>query len=104
MSATTAPALDPVIHPLLRFRFCAALAGTGVGGTVEFVVLRDALDVSDSQLSKIAAVLKEAGYVTVSKQAADGRRRTWLSLTGAGRRAYGGHVAALREIAATTGA
>ena len=34
----------------------------------------------------------------LSKAASEGRQRTWASLTRAGRKAYTGHVAALRRI------
>ena len=57
------------------------------------------LGVADSVLSKHVRVLHEAGYVDVHKSACGSRVRTSLSLTSAGRAAYGGHVAALRAIA-----
>jgi DNA-binding MarR family transcriptional regulator len=64
----------------------------------EFATVRDALEVSDSVLSKHVAVLEEAGYVKRRKGTHLGRRTTWLSLTTRGRKALRGHVAALREL------
>ena len=49
-------------------------------------------------LSKHVKTLEEAGYVAVRKVASDGRQRTWLSLTSAGRKAFANHAAALRAL------
>ena len=65
---------------------------------IEFSVLREALDVSDSVLSKHVATLAEAGYVRSRKGTHEGRRTTWLALSPAGRKALRTHVAALRAI------
>ena len=65
---------------------------------VEFAVLRDNLEVSDSVLSKHVATLADAGYVRSRKGTLAGRRTTWVSATSAGRRVLRSHVAALRAI------
>ena len=65
---------------------------------VEFAVLRDALGVSDSVLSKHLATLADAGYVSSRKGTHDGRRTTWVALSPSGRNVLRNHVAALREI------
>lgn len=65
---------------------------------IEFSVLRDALDVSDSVLSKHISTLADAGYVRSRKGTHEGRRTTWLALSSAGRKALRAHVAALRAI------
>ena len=88
--------LDEVIHAPVRFSIVAALAGVDYA---EFATIRDAVEVTDSTLSKQASVLEKAGYVKVSKGYVGKRPRTWLSLTGDGRRAYESHLAALRAIA-----
>jgi DNA-binding MarR family transcriptional regulator len=64
----------------------------------EFATVRDALEVSDSVLSKHLAALEEAGYVRRRKGVHRGRRTTWVALTARGRTALGAHVAALREL------
>ena len=64
----------------------------------EFAVLRDALGVSDSVLSKHLATLAEAGYVRTRKGMHEGRRTTWAALSPAGRKVLRNHVAVLREI------
>ena len=91
-------ALDPVIHPPARLQVAAVLAAVT---EAEFAVVRDAVGVSDSVLSKHLSALAEAGYVKLRKAALGGRQRTWASLTREGRRAFAAHVAALQALAAT---
>jgi DNA-binding MarR family transcriptional regulator len=64
----------------------------------EFSTVRDALEVSDSVLSKHLAALEGVDYVTRRKGVHRGRRTTWIALTPRGRRALRTHVAALREL------
>jgi DNA-binding MarR family transcriptional regulator len=70
---------------------------------VEFSFVRDHVEVSDSVLSKQMSALEQAGYIKVRKGFVGKRPRTWLSLTGEGRRVFARHLAALREIAAANG-
>jgi hypothetical protein len=44
--------------------------------------------------------LEEASYIAIRKQAANGRQRTWAALSAKGRRAFAGHIAELKRIAA----
>jgi DNA-binding MarR family transcriptional regulator len=91
--------LDEVIHAPKRLAICAFLQR--IDGA-EFPVIRDALGVSDSVLSKHLSALAEAQYVKLEKRIAAGesRSRTWASLTLLGRAALHDHVAALRRIVA----
>jgi DNA-binding MarR family transcriptional regulator len=86
---------NPLIHGQNRLQICAILTLTA---EVEFKVLREKLEVSDSVLSKHLKSLEEAYYVRLSKRTDMGRQRTWLSLSPDGRKAYSGHVKALQEI------
>ena len=70
---------------------------------VEFSFARVHVEVSDSVLSKQMSALEQAGYIKVRKGFVGKRPRTWLSLTGEGRRVFARHLAALREIAAANG-
>jgi DNA-binding MarR family transcriptional regulator len=56
------------------------------------------LGVADSVVSKHLKVLQDAGYISLSKPTGLGRVKTWIELTPAGRKAYAGHVAALKEL------
>lgn len=86
---------DELIHAPNRLKICALLAPVA---SLEFIVLCEQLGVSDSVLSKHIKSLVDADYVTVNKKTSEGRQRTWLSLSPAGRKAFNGHVAALKEI------
>ncbi|TQV87238.1 transcriptional regulator [Aliikangiella coralliicola] len=86
---------DNLIHAPNRLQICAILAASA---EIEFKVLRNELDVSDSVLSKHIKLLEEAGYVLLNKRADFGRQRTWLSLSSTGRAAFTEHVAALKQI------
>lgn len=87
---------DEVIHQPTRLRLCAALS---TATEVEFAALEEALSISTSLLSKQLKVLTDAGYVVLDRRSQPvGRPRVWVRLTPAGRRAYAGHVKALRAI------
>ncbi len=90
------PQFDSVIHAPGRLQICALLASVDQG---EFAALRDAIGVSDSVMSKHISQLEDTGYVAVRKAALNGRSRTWLSLTAAGRKAFATHVAELNRLA-----
>lgn len=92
--------LDPVIHAPNRLQMCCMLAAVD---TIDFATVREALDVSESVLSKHVKTLEEAGYVKVRKAASAGRQRTWLSLAPDGRKALKGHLAALRTMMTEAG-
>jgi len=87
--------LDPLIHAPLRLRVVTTLSAVS---EVEFATLRDALEVSDSVLSKHISALVDAGYLRSRKGIREGRRTTWIGLTGAGQKALREHVAALRRL------
>lgn len=93
---------DPNTWPLVlaaapvRFSIVAALADVD---EAEFGHVRDAVETSDSVLSKQSTQLEAAGYVRIRKGYVGKRPRTWLSLTSAGRDAYARHLEALRTIA-----
>ncbi|MBO9558225.1 MAG: transcriptional regulator [Caulobacter sp.] len=89
--------LDPVIHAPNRLQMCCMLAAVD---TIDFATIREALDVSESVLSKHIKTLEETAYVTVRKTPLDGRVRTWVGLTAAGRKALKGHLAALKAMMA----
>jgi DNA-binding MarR family transcriptional regulator len=90
-------ALDPALVAPARLQLMSMAAATS---KIEFITLRDAIDVSDSVLSKHLAALAAEGYLRSTKGMHQGRRTTWVSLTAQGRAALSGHVAELRRITA----
>ncbi len=91
---------DELIHAPLRLRICASLAPVQ---WADFSLLKQNLGVADSVLSKHIKQLADAEYVQVERFAKRGHSHLRVSLTEAGRTAYVGHVAALREITAGEG-
>ena len=95
----TEPRFDELIHPSTRLALVALLAAAD---WADFAFMRDRLELSDSALSKQLSTLEEAGYVDIERPVRDRRRRVRARLTPAGRAAFDGHVAALRQIVATS--
>ncbi len=89
---------DELIHPSTRLSIVALLASAD---WIDFAFVRDQLGLSDSALSKQFATLEQAGYLTVDRPVTNRRRRVRVRLTDSGRRAFDGHVAALRTVVAT---
>lgn len=92
---------DELIHAPTRLAIISLLAASE---WVEFQFIRDTAGLSDSALSKQLATLEEVGYVDIDKRFIGKRPRTSARLTGRGRSAFEGHVAALQEIVARAGA
>jgi DNA-binding HxlR family transcriptional regulator len=88
--------LNELIHSPVRFSIMAALAGAE---SLDFKDLRDAIQVSDSLLSKQLSVLEKAGYLKIKKSFAGKMPRTSASMTSDGRDAWIGHLQTLRDIA-----
>ncbi len=89
--------LDPLLQHPTRLTVVAFLGGCI---EAEFSAVRDYCQVSDSVLSKAASALEEAGYLVVKKGYVGKRPRTWLAVTGVGRRALADHLAVLQRLAA----
>jgi len=92
------PVFDALIHAPSRLQICAILSSVDA----EFAMLRDAVKVSDSVMSKHLKQLEDAGYVKLTKAAENGRQRTWVTLTSGGRKAFTAHVAELQRLAEMT--
>jgi DNA-binding MarR family transcriptional regulator len=88
--------LDDLLQNPVRFSILAALDRTG---TLGFREVRDAVEITDSALSKQVASLEAAGYLAVGKAFVGKMPRTSLTLTREGRARWKAHLAALREIA-----
>lgn len=87
---------DELIHSPNRLRIMATLAAVS---EIDFATLEENVEITTQLMSKQLKLLAEAGYLAMEKRPeVVGRPRTWVALTPAGRRAYAGHVNALREI------
>ncbi|MGW1818651.1 transcriptional regulator [Streptomyces sp. NPDC002125] len=97
---STPAGFDELIHPATRLSVVALLAATE---WADFAFVRDSLSLSDSALSKQLHTLEGAGYLEIQKEGGGRNRRTRVRLTGHGRAAFEGHVAALRAIVDSAG-
>ena len=88
--------LDDVIHQRTRLGIVAVLMEAR---RADFKYLKDALDLTDGNLSRHLQILEQSGYVRISKGFEGKRPRTWVAVTRLGRDAFGAEMHALRRIA-----
>ncbi len=92
-------AIDDVIHGRIRLGVVAYLSAVE---SALFSELRDKVGATDGNLSAHLRKLEDAGYVRVDKSFVNRKPQTRLSLTPAGRRAWGawlGRIEMLRNAA-----
>lgn len=89
--------LDPVMHAPKRLALMALLAHAQ---DADFGFVREALAVSDSDLSKQASALAEAGYISIGKSGRGRGATTRYRITEVGRGAYQRHKAAIEALLA----
>jgi DNA-binding MarR family transcriptional regulator len=87
--------LDDVVHQRTRLGVLAVLREVE---RAEFGYVRQALGLTDGNLSRHLKVLADAGLVDVHKGYADNRPRTWISLTKLGAKALDAELKALHEL------
>ncbi len=87
--------LDETIHQRVRLGILALLLESR---RADFSYLRDALELTDGNLSQHLRVLEEGGYVQLAKAFEGKKPRTWVSATAAGRAALASEVETLRTL------
>lgn len=87
--------LDRVIHEKGRMALMALLAAST---ELSFTDMRDALNMTDGNLSVHLRTLQEAGYVAVTKRFQDRRPLTTCALTEEGRLAFARYIDLLEQI------
>lgn len=87
--------LDRVIHEKGRLGIMSSLAATP---ELSFTELRDALNMTDGNLTTHIRTLQEAGYVSVAKSYQNNRPLTTCSLTAKGRKAFAAYISLLEQI------
>jgi DNA-binding MarR family transcriptional regulator len=87
--------LDRVIHEKGRLAISSMLAASP---ELSFTELRDALNMTDGNLTSHLRTLQEAGYVAVSKSFQDNRPLTTCSLTAAGKKAFATYIDLLEQV------
>jgi predicted ArsR family transcriptional regulator len=87
--------LDRVIHEKGRLAIMSMLAASS---GLSFTELRDALGMTDGNVTAHVRTLQESGYVAVTKAFQSGRPLTTFTLTDAGRTAFSSYVRLLEKI------
>jgi len=90
--------LNEVIHQPVRLRIMAALTTLKEGEEVDFIYLRDLLNVTDGNLGAHLRKLEEAGYIEVTKVFVERKPRTYMAATVTGRREFQAHIETLQSI------
>jgi len=89
--------LDNTVHQRVRLGILSVLAEAD---EADFAYLRNALGLTDGNLSRNLAVLEQAGLVRIDKRFEGRKPRTWVSPTKEGRRAFAAEIQALRDLLA----
>jgi DNA-binding MarR family transcriptional regulator len=87
--------LDRLIHEKGRLAIMSMLAAAP---ELSFTEMRDALGMTDGNLTTHIRVLQQEGYVSVAKSYQNNRPLTTCSLTPAGRKAFAGYINLLEKI------
>jgi DNA-binding MarR family transcriptional regulator len=87
--------LDRVIHEKGRLAIMSMLAATP---ELSFTELRDALSMTDGNLTTHIRALQQEGYIAVAKSYQHKRPLTTCSLTVAGRKAFAAYIDLLEQI------
>ena len=91
--------LDRVIHEKGRLAIMSMLAASP---ELSFTELRDALGMTDGNLTTHIRTLQEAGYLSVTKSFQNNRPLTTCALTAAGRKAFTNYINLLEQIVRQT--
>jgi len=89
---------DDIIHQPLRLKIMAALNALQARETLDFTRLKAMVDATDGNLGAHLATLERAGYIKIEKDFVGKKPRTSVAMTREGRKAFGQHVAYLRDI------
>lgn len=95
MNPETFLQLDRVIHEKGRLGIMSLLAASP---EVAFTDLREALSMTDGNLTTHIRTLQEAGYLSVAKSFQNNRPLTTCSLTAAGKKAFADYINLLEQI------
>jgi DNA-binding MarR family transcriptional regulator len=76
--------IDEIVHQRHRLGVMVVLAEAR---RADFSYLKSVLELTDGNLGRHLKVLEQAGLIKIEKVFEEGRPRTWVTLTRAGRRA-----------------
>src|SRR5262245_34838794 len=91
--------LDPLLQHRSRLGACVLLSRADA---LNFTRLKELLDETDGNLGAQLRKLEDAGYLDARKEFDNRKPVTWYSLTGVGKKAMRGHLAAMEMLIRTT--
>ena len=89
--------LEDEVHQRVRLGVLALLSGVK---RADFAYLKATLGTTDGNLGQHLRVLEDAGLITLTKENAGRRGRTWIRITRLGKTALDREIQALKEIVA----
>jgi DNA-binding MarR family transcriptional regulator len=87
--------IDRIIHEKGRLAIMSMLAASP---ELSFTEMRDALAMTDGNLTTHIRSLQEAGYVSITKSFHNNRPLTTCSLTSSGKKAFANYINLLEQI------
>lgn len=90
--------LDTIIHQPVRLQIMSSLMSLDIDEKVDFMYLKNLLELTDGNLGAHLSKLEDAGYLRIEKLFVDKKPKTYVCLTGKGRDAFAEHIAALENI------
>jgi DNA-binding MarR family transcriptional regulator len=87
--------LDRVIHEKGRLGIMSMLAAAT---ELSFTEMRDALNMTDGNLTTHIRTLQESGYISITKSFQNNRPLTTCSLTASGKKAFTNYINLLEQI------
>jgi DNA-binding MarR family transcriptional regulator len=87
--------LDRVIHEKGRLAIMSMLAASP---ELSFTEMRDALSMTDGNITTHIRTLQEAGYLSITKSFQNNRPLTTCALTAAGKKAFTNYINLLEQI------
>ena len=90
--------LNNTMHQPVRLQIMASLVALAAGEQVDFVYLRDLLNLSDGNMGAHLTKLEDEGFVKTKKTFIARKPRTFIAATDKGIEAFDKHVSALEAI------
>ncbi|MCQ3803511.1 MAG: transcriptional regulator [bacterium] len=90
--------LDEIIHQSVRLRIITLLVSQPDSARIAYRFIQRTLDLTGGNLTIHLRKLRDAGYVTITKEFRDEKPSTWVQATPAGRQAFADYLANLKRV------
>ena len=89
---------DEIIHQSVRLRIMTLLVSQPEAARVAYRFIQRTLDLTGGNLIIHLRKLRDAGYVTITKEFRDEKPSTWVQATPVGRQAFAEYLANLEKV------